>query len=63
MLEPTRIEAKEPEVEGVINPLAVRDPWRCGSCGFEWLVYDSDEAPAERHCPRCDGSDVAPIRG
>jgi len=50
-------------VEGAINPLAVRDPWRCGSCGFEWLVYDTDEAPAERHCPRCDAADIAPIKG
>jgi predicted Zn-ribbon and HTH transcriptional regulator len=48
-------------MEGVINPLAVRDPWRCSACGLEWLVYDLDE-PGPPACPRCDSSDVGPLR-
>lgn len=50
-------------MEGVINPLAVRDPWRCSACGHEWLDYDMDEgAETDRLCPRCGSGDVAPIR-
>jgi rubredoxin len=41
-------------MEGVINPLAVRDPWRCSACGLEWLVYDLDEGP-----PRCVRGETA----
>jgi predicted Zn-ribbon and HTH transcriptional regulator len=49
-------------VEGIINPLAVRDPYRCRVCGNEWVGYDLDE-DTEVRCPRCSSSDVAPIRG
>lgn len=55
------VSLKGERVEGVINPLAVRDPWRCGNCGNEWLVYDLDDQAVT--CPRCDSADVAPIRG
>jgi len=53
-------------VEGIINPLAVRDPWRCSRCGNEWLDYDVDgleRADDQRACPRCESTAVAPIRG
>jgi hypothetical protein len=50
-------------VEGVINPLAVRDPWRCAACGNEWLEYDDGVDRDARTCARCDSTDVAPIRG
>ncbi|HWC32242.1 MAG TPA: hypothetical protein VG709_03865 [Actinomycetota bacterium] len=50
-------------MEGVINPLAVRDPWRCSNCGNEWLVYDVDDRDGAVTCPRCESTDVAPIRG
>jgi hypothetical protein len=52
---------KGEHMEGVINPLAVRDPWRCGACGNEWLVYESDEAAEAPRCPRCDSAEIAPI--
>jgi hypothetical protein len=52
---------KESCMEGAINPLAVRDPWRCSACGTEWLVYEMEE-PGPPTCPRCDSADVAPFR-
>ncbi|HEX2030927.1 MAG TPA: hypothetical protein VHL78_05955 [Actinomycetota bacterium] len=52
-------------MEGIINPLAVRDPWRCNACGHEWLDYDAleDEPASARSCPRCSSEDVRAIRG
>ena len=55
-------------MEGIINPLAVRDPWRCASCGYEWLDYDvedeADSSVERRHtCPRCSSEAVARIGG
>jgi hypothetical protein len=46
-------------VEGIINPLSVRDPWRCAACGYEWLRYDLDDERPD--CPRCESVEVAPI--
>jgi DNA-directed RNA polymerase subunit RPC12/RpoP len=58
-------------MEGIINPLAVRDYWRCSSCGHEWLDYELDEPDAfdvtskesARTCPRCHSTQVGPLAG
>jgi hypothetical protein len=58
-------------MEGIINPLAVLDYWRCSSCGHEWLDYELDETgdldatskDAARICPRCHSAEVGPLAG
>jgi hypothetical protein len=47
---------------GVINPLAVRDPWRCSACGLEWLVYDMEE-PGPPTYPRWTAPTWPPFGG
>lgn len=48
-------------MEGIINPLVVRDPMRCAACGNEWLAYDlsSDSEEPGLVCPRCGSAEVS----
>jgi hypothetical protein len=58
-------------MEGIINPPAVRDYWRCSSCGHEWLDYELDETDpphlaseaTPRTCPRCHSAEIGPLAG
>lgn len=52
-------------MEGIINPLTVREPWRCSACGMDWMEYELEEdATDDSHrCPRCGSGEIARLGG